>query len=243
MHIKQAFILAAWYGTRLRPLTLDTPKPLIPVGWKPLLEYHLSLLEKHWIEEIFINSFYLSEQIENYIQAQTHKVKIILSREEWEILGTAWGVMKQIDKLDDYFLVVYGDNLTDINYSLFFQSIIDKDRDAAIVLYHEENITQKGMAIVDETWYISWFIEKPKPEQVVSDLANGGIYIIKKDIFKKYVPATGFSDFWFDFFPKLIADGWKALGYITDSTLLDIGSFENLEKANNLFKSKTISLY
>lgn len=234
MHINQAFILAAWYGTRLRPLTLTIPKPLIHIGWKPLLDYHFNHLHKHGFERFFVNSFYLSEQIENYIRQHPLGNQIILSREEGEILGTAGGVMKQINQLDDYFLVVYGDNLTNVDYTAFLDFLEGKDFDVAMVLYHEPNITQKGMAILDDKWYISWFIEKPKPEQVVWDLANAGIYVIKKFVFEQYTPYQGFFDFGFDFFPSLLTDHRKILSYITSDFLLDIGSFENLEKSQRV---------
>lgn len=150
MKINQAFILAAGYGTRLRPLTLTTPKPLIPVGGKPLLGYHLNHLHTHGFNKFFINSFYLSEKIEEYISHHPLAHQIIISHEEGEILGTAGGVMKQIDQLEDLFLVVYGDNLTNIDYSAFIDSLEGKEFDAAIVLYHEDNILHKGMAVVNE---------------------------------------------------------------------------------------------
>lgn len=232
MHIRQAFILAAGYGTRLRPLTLDTPKPLIPVAGKPLLEYHLLNLKKHGITQVFINTFYLSEKIEEYIASLDIDLDIIISREEGEILGTAGGVMKQIDTLDDQFLIVYGDNLTNCDYTKYFSYLEGKEFDASIALYNEPHIEEKGMAVLNEQGYISTFIEKPKPEQVVSHLANAGIYILKKDIFQKYTPTTGFFDFGHDFFPALLADHKKILPYTMADYLLDIGNHTNLAKAN-----------
>lgn len=170
----------------------------------------------------------MSEQIEEY--AANHKFSLVvkISHEEWEILGTAGGVMKQVDNLDDIFLVIYGDNLIELDYAKLMEYASDKEFDALVVLYHEENITQKGMAVLDELWYIQEFIEKPKPEQVVSYWANAGIYIIKKHSFMQHIWHMWFADFGFDFFPKLLARGWKILWYPSRDFMIDIWTFENL---------------
>ncbi len=231
MQIRQAFILAAWYGTRLRPLTLDIPKPLLPIAWKLLLSYHFENLQKNWIKKIFINSFYLSNQIDSFVKSYSG-LDITVSHEEWEILGTAWWIMKQINNLDDVFLIVYGDNLTNFNYSEYFDFLSWKEFDVSVVLYRESNIREKWMAVLDDKWYITKFIEKPKQEEVVSDLANAGIYIIKKDIFEKYCPSSWFFDFWHDFFPLLINDWKKILSHICEDYLLDIWNIEKYNEAN-----------
>lgn len=231
MQIRQAFILAAWYGTRLRPLTLDKPKPLLPIAWKPLLSYHFENLKKNWIKKIFINSFYLSEQIDSFVKNYP-ELDITVSHEEWEMLGTAWWVMKQIDNLDDVFLVAYWDNLTNFNYSKYFEFLLWKEFDVSIMLYHEDNISEKWMAVLDNQGYIQSFIEKPKQEEIIWDLANGGIYVIKKKIFKEFCPKSWFFDFWHDFFPLLLANNKKILPYITDDYILDIWNMEKYNESN-----------
>lgn len=231
MQIKQAFILAAWYWTRLRPLTLDKPKPLLPIAGKTLLSYHFENLKSNWINKIFINSFYLSNQIDDFVKTYP-ELNIEVSHEEWEILGTAWWVMKKFDNLDEIFVVVYWDNLTNFNYSKYFEFLSWKEFDVSIMLYKEDNISEKWMVVTDDKWYITTFIEKPKKEQIVSNLANGGIYVIKKEILKEFCPIKWFFDFWHDFFPLLLKNNRKLLSYITDQYLLDIWDINKYNQAN-----------
>ena len=234
MIVNQAFILAAWYWTRLRPLTLSTPKPLLPIQGKPLLWYHFDALQKHWVSHCFVNTFYLSEQIDTFVAqyTQNHPLRIDVSHEEWEILWTAWGVMKQYDHLDDYFFVVYGDNLTNFNYTAYLHFLEWKDFDVSMVLYHEPHIEEKWMAVVDAQWYIQSFIEKPKKEQIVSNLANAGVYLIKRSVFEEFCPHHWFFDFSHDFFPLLLQNNKKILSYIMDDYLLDIGNIDKYTEAN-----------
>jgi len=234
MLVNQAFILAAWYWTRLRPLTLEKPKPLLPIYNKPLLAYHFDNLQKYWVSDFFVNTFYLSDQIDIFVQkyVENKNIKIHVSHEEWEILWTAWGIMKQFDNLDDYFFVVYWDNLTNFDYSKYLQFLEWKEFDVSIVLYREEHIEEKWMAVVDQNWYIQSFIEKPKKEQIVSNLANAGIYLIKKNIFKEFCPKNWFFDFSHDFFPLLLKNNKKILSYLGDYYLLDIGNIEKYTEAN-----------
>lgn len=235
MQINQAFILAAWYWTRLRPLTLETPKPLLPINGKPLLEYHFANLQKHWISKFFVNTFYLSDQIDAFVQsyAKNKDIEITVSHEEGEILWTAWWVMKQFDHLDDVFFVVYGDNLTNFDYSRYMEFLEWKEFDVSIVAYHEPHIEEKWMIILGADWYIKSFIEKPKKNQIVSDLANAGIYVVKKKVLEKFCPKEWFSDFWHDIFPLILQHEKKILPYVTDMYLLDIGNMEKYVEAND----------
>ncbi|MFA7298207.1 MAG: nucleotidyltransferase family protein [Candidatus Absconditabacterales bacterium] len=237
MQIKDAFILAAGYGTRLRPLTLEIPKPLLPIDGKPLLAYHFDSLQKHGINKIYVNSFYLNEQIDHFVEKYTTTSNIIVSHEEGEILGTVGGVMKKFNELSDVFFVVYGDNLTNFDYSKYMQFLEGKDFDVSIVLYHEPHIEEKGMAVVDVDGYVKSFIEKPKKEQIVSDLANAGIYVIKKSVLKEFCPEKGFFDFGNDLFPLLLQQKKKILSYISDCYLLDIGNMEKYAEANAYVKN------
>lgn len=233
MQVKQAFILAAWYGTRLRPLTLTTPKPLLPIAWKSLLSYHFENLQKHWISDFFINSFYLSEQIDDFVSKLNENIHVKVSHEEWEMLGTAWWVMKQIESLDDVFLVVYWDNLTNFDYWKYLKFLEGKDFDVSMVLYNEPHIEEKWMAVIDDVWYIKYFIEKPKKEAIVSHLANAGIYLIKKEIFREFCPKSWFFDFSHDFFPILLHNNKKILSYMCTEYLLDIWNIDKYNEANS----------
>ncbi len=157
---------------------------------------------------------------------------IKVSHEEWEILGTAWGIMKQIDNLDDTFLIVYWDNLTNFDYWKYLKFLDGKDFDVSMVLYHEKHIEEKWMAVVDTNWYIKYFVEKPKKEEIVSNLANAGIYLIKKDIFKEFCVKHWFFDFSHDFFPILLRNHKKILSYMCNDYLLDIWNIDKYTEAN-----------
>lgn len=241
MLVNQAFILAAWYGTRLRPLTLEKPKPLLPINGKPLLAYHVENIKKHWISRFFINSFYLSRQVDEFIKTFDKNINITVSHEEWEILWTAWGVMKQFQYLDDIFLVVYGDNLTNFDYSTYFNFLKWKEFDVSMVTYQEQDIEEKWMVIINKEWYVQSFIEKPKKEQIISNLANAGIYVIKKSIFKEFCPANWFFDFSRDFFPLLLEHKKNIITYKCNDYLLDIGNIERYNAANQHVKNFPIS--
>jgi len=236
----KAFILAAGLGTRLRPITETIPKPLVSIANKPLLTYHLDHLAEHGITDIRINTHYLSDKIEEFVAEyqRMHPNKLSISTVyEPELLGSAGTIRSNKSWLSDNepFLVIYSDNLTDINYG----KLIDHHRRSkalvTIASYYEARPEQKGIIEYDPTLMISNFIEKPKPHQITSNYANAGIYVIDSNIFEHLNQLNhALLDFGHHVFPFLLQKGHPMQVYKMDEILLDIGNLENYTKAQTL---------
>jgi NDP-sugar pyrophosphorylase family protein len=234
----KALVLAAGEGTRLRPLTLDRPKPMVLINNKPLLEHTIVWLCRHDVKDIAINLHYRPEVILNHFgDGAALGVRIVYSRED-TILGTAGAVRKLNGFLDGGPLVVmYGDVLTnlDLGALLAFHSQAVACYPLARVtmsLYHVPNPTEVGLVGLDENGRVTRFVEKPRPDQVFTDLANAGVLIIEPDIVDRIPPDT-FYDFGQHLFPQLLRSGVSMYGWVIpqDTYLLDIGTPEKYAQA------------
>ncbi len=235
----RALVLAAGEGTRLRPLTLDRPKPMVPIAGKPLLDITLGWLRDQGIHDIAINLHYKPQVITDYFgDGQAYGVNLHYSHEE-TILGTAGAARAIRDWVDASTLVlVYGDVLTDLDLRAmldFHRDAQRRDPSAAITmsLYHVPNPTEVGLVGMDESGKVNRFLEKPKPEEVFTDLANAGVLIMEPDVID-LIPENAFCDFGLHVFPMLLRAGLSIYGWvIPDHTyLLDIGSPEKYAQAN-----------
>jgi mannose-1-phosphate guanylyltransferase len=245
----KAFILAAGLGTRLRPLTETIPKPLVPIAGKPLLGYHLDHLAEHGITEVLINTHYLPEQMEEFVAEYRKKQPngpTISTIYEPELLGSAGTIRANESFLnnDEPFLVIYSDNLTDIDYGKLVDHHKQSEAKVTIASYYEAHPEQKGIIEHDDALVISNFIEKPQPHQVTSNYANAGIYVIDSSILNTLSEMDHeVLDFGHHVFPFLLKNGHLMQVYQMDETLLDIGNLENYTKAQSLpetmnFKNK-----
>jgi len=234
----RALILAAGEGTRLRPLTLDRPKPMLPIAGRPLLEHTVRWLHSFGVREIAINLHYRRQAIVDYFgDGAAWDVRITYSEED-SILGTAGAVRKLAPFLAvGPFLVVYGDVLTDLD----LQALLDHHRAAAardpatlitMSLYHVPNPTEVGLVELDADGRITRFVEKPRPEEVFTDLASAGVLVAEPAVVDAIPPAT-FYDFGRDLFPRLLAQGASLYGWVIppDAYLLDIGTPEKFAQA------------
>lgn len=235
----KALILCAGLGTRLRPLTETTPKPLLPIKGKPLLHYHLESLYTYGVRDILINTHYLHEQIEEFIKSNKGIFEGLTIKTIFEetLLGSA-GTLKENSSFfqgEEDFLIVYGDNLTNINYEKLLSVHKNKEGIATIASYLEEHPESKGIISFDENDQIIKFIEKPKPEQVISKYANAGIYVLNRKVFEylNYFDKTPL-DFGYDIFPLLLEKKEKMYVYMMDEVLLDIGTLESYTEAQDL---------
>ena len=231
----KAFLLAAGFGTRLRPLTDNTPKCLVPIQGKPLLEWWLLLLKKHGINEVLINTHYLAEQVQDFVTRYNEKhndMKITVFYEP-VLLGSGGTVRANKDFIgnNSNFLICYADNLTNINLSNLISSHKKNKSILTMALFRSENPEQCGIAVLDDNNKIVDFVEKPS--NPVSDLANAGVYVANNEIFK-FFPDNSFCDFGNDILPKLIG---QMSGYETNDFLLDIGTPKNYEKAQKEWKN------
>lgn len=230
----KAFLLSAGYGTRLKPLTNNIPKCLVPICGKPLLAWWMDLFEKHGINEVLINTHYLADEVREFIEyynAQKTGVTLIESYEK-DLLGSGGTVAinKSFIKNEEKFLICYADNLTNIDLSELIKFHTKKQGILTMGLFYTNNPKECGIAAIDSHDLIYEFIEKT--ERPKSHLANAGIYVTNLDIFK-YLPQKKFIDFGKDVLPSLVN---KMYGYQMKDYLLDIGNLENYNKAQKEWK-------
>jgi NDP-sugar pyrophosphorylase family protein len=232
----KAMILAAGEGTRLRPLTLETPKVLLPVGGIPLIEHTLTWLKSHGILGVAINLYYQDEKIRDLLgDGSRFGMKIHYSSEE-TLLGTAGGAKKMESFFDNTFAIVYGDNLADFDLSDMIKFHRKRKAIATLVIFEAPNPREVGVVKMNHEGRILSFIEKPKsltPSPQSPVLGSGGIYVLEKEVLC-YIPDQGFSDFAYDVFPKLIKLGLPVYGFKLkpEYHLIDIGTLEKYQKAN-----------
>lgn len=229
----KALILAAGEGTRLRPLTGDRPKPMLPVGDVPLLERIVSLLRHHGIVDIAINLHYKPWSIVHHLGHGTRwGVRIHYSFEE-ELLGSA-GAAKRLEwYLDESFIVFYGDVYTEMNLSGLMEAHSRSSAQVTMSLYAVDNPTECGIVELDEQSRVRRFVEKPAPDQVFSRLANAGIFVVEPNVLS-WVPTGCPIDFGHDVFPQMLTTGQAIVGYPIEDALIDIGTPENYRKAQDL---------
>ena len=229
----KAMILAAGEGTRLRPLTLKTPKALLPVAGVPLIEHILLWLKRHSISEVALNLHHLGDKISDFLgDGSRLGMKVVYSKEE-NILGTAGGVKRMEHFFDGTFAVVYGDTLTDFDLGAMLRFHRIKNSMATIALLELNNPWEVGVVEINKEGQILNFVEKPPRGSEPSNLSSGGIYILEKSIFD-YIPVDGAPDFGYDVFPKLTELKLPVYGYIMkpEDYWIDIGSIGKYEKAN-----------
>jgi mannose-1-phosphate guanylyltransferase/phosphomannomutase len=245
--IKQAMILAAGEGTRLRPLTQDCPKPLLPINGVPLIDYTLSWLKGYGINEIVINLHHLGDRIKDYLRDGHQYGLQIHYSEESTLLGTAGGVKKAEKFFDGPFVVVYGDNLVDFDLSAMMRFHREKGALATVALMPVAKPWEVGIVAVDKNMKITAFVEKPQKGTEPGNLANAGIYVLEKEVLA-HIPAGLASDFGYDVLPKLIQLGLPVYGYALKATdyMLDTGTLEKYQQAEQdarMGKIKLSNLY
>jgi mannose-1-phosphate guanylyltransferase len=194
----KAMVLAAGLGTRLRPLTYEITKPMVPVLDRPVMEHILDLIERHSFDGVIANLHYFPETI------REHFGKRISYRFEEELLGTAGGVRACADFFgDEPFLVISGDALTDIDLTAFAARHREAGGIATLAVKQVPDTREYGVVLHDREGRITGFQEKPKPDEALSDLGNCGIYMFEPAIFD-YFPDRPFVDWAKDVFPALL---------------------------------------
>lgn len=220
----KAMILAAGEGRRMRPLTDMVPKPMLPVGGRPLVERLISLLRDHGVHEIAINLHHQPQVLATHIgDGRRLGVRVVYSREEL-VLGTAGGVKRMEAFFDDEpFYVLYGDVFTDLHLSALRSFHVERKAALTMALYQPETLRECGVAKLGQDDRILHFVEKPEPGSEPSRWANAGVYIIEPSVLRHIPPNRPF-DFGADLFPRLLARGVPLFGYASDALVLDIGT-------------------
>lgn len=227
----KAMIMAAGVGSRLMPLTMDVPKPMIPMANQPLMENTVILLRENGFDEIICNLHYHADQISEYFgDGSKFGVSMHYSREE-ELMGTAGGVKRCEGFLDETFVIVSGDALTDVNLRNLYQQHKSKGALATIALKEVEEVQHFGVVITDTDGRIERFQEKPRPEEALSNNANTGIYIFEPEIFK-YIPSRQFYDFGKQVFLSLVKMKAPFYGVEIDQYWCDVGNLNTYRQAH-----------
>src|SRR4029077_18125462 len=194
----KAMVLAAGLGTRLRPLTYEITKPMVPVLDRPVVEDILDLLQRHGFSEVIANLHYFPESIRAYFGER------LAYRYEPELLGTAGGVRACAEFFGDQpFLVISGDALTDIDLTALVARHRDSEGIATLAVKQVADTREYGVVLHDREGRVTGFQEKPDPEEALSDLGNCGVYIFDPAIFD-YFPERPFVDWAQDVFPALL---------------------------------------
>ncbi len=222
----RAVLMAGGSGTRLRPLTCDLPKPMVPVLNRPMAEHIVNLLKRHNIREIIATLHYLPDVMRDYFgDGSEFGVQMEYAVEEDQPLGTA-GCVKNVEELlDDTFVVISGDSMTDFDLSEAIQFHKENQSKATLVLSRVPNPVEFGVVITDEENRIQRFLEKPSSSEIFSDTVNTGTYILEPEVLQ-YLPKNEECDFSKDLFPLLLEKGEPMYGYIADDYWCDVGHLE-----------------
>jgi mannose-1-phosphate guanylyltransferase/phosphomannomutase len=227
----KAVILAGGEGTRLRPLTSNTPKPMMPLANKPMMEHIVNLLAQHGFDEIVVTVAFLANQIRDYFGDGSDFDVTMRYATEDSPLGTAGSVRNAADELDSTFLVISGDVLTDIDLTTFVKAHRDAGASASIALKHVENPLEFGIVITQADGTIERFLEKPTWGEVFSDTINTGIYVLEPEVFD-FIPEGEVVDFSGDVFPALLAARHTLHGHVTEGYWEDVGTLEAYSRAH-----------
>jgi len=243
----KAMVLAAGVGTRLDPLTTQIPKPLVPVANRPVMEYIVNLLVQHGFTQISVNLHHLPDSIENYFGDGSRLGVKINYLFEKNLSGDAGGVRGCMEHLSDStFVVIMGDLLTDANISYLVEQHRKMKALATIALKPVKDVSQFGVAVLDDQGWIKEFQEKPHPNEARSNLASTGIYIFEPAIFD-FIPRTGVYGFGKQLFPQLIKEKQPVLGLSIESYWSDVGTFtqyrqSNFDVLNGKFATKLLGI-
>ncbi|MBD3182916.1 NTP transferase domain-containing protein [Candidatus Poribacteria bacterium] len=209
----KAMILAAGKGTRLRPLTENIPKPMVPLHGKPLLEYTIEWLKDYGFKQIAINLHHQPHVIINHFKNGERWGVDITYSEEKELLGTAGAVKRLSWFFNEPFLVVYGDNLSNCKLNRLIREHKENSASATIALFKREDTSSSGVAEMDTHNRIKRFIEKPKEGQTQSNLVNAGIYFLEPEVIA-HIPKDQPYDFGRQLLPDLLMKEQELYGYI-----------------------------
>ena len=227
----KAVIMAGGEGTRLRPLTSNAPKPMLPLVNRPMMEHVIDLLVRHGIDEIVVTVAFMANSIRTYFgDGSEFGVKMVYATEETP-LGTAGSVRNAMEHLDERFLVISGDVLTDIDLGALIDFHDDHQAMATIGLVHVENPLEFGIVITRDDGGIDRFLEKPTWGQVFSDTINTGIFVLEPEVFD-YIESDRPVDFSSEVFPALLADGKPLFGAIATGYWEDVGTLEAYVRAH-----------
>ena len=227
----QALILAGGEGTRLRPLTIHTPKPIVPLANRPFLFYQIALLKRAGITDITLSLSYQPNKIEGVFGDGEELGLRIRYVVEATPMGTAGAYKYSQERLNQTTIVFNGDILTDINIAELVARHREKKAAATIALAPVENPSAYGLVETDSDGRVRRFVEKPKSEEITCNTINAGIYVLEPGVFK-YIPAGEKFSFEYQLFPALLAANEQFYAYTWPGYWIDIGAPHRYLQAN-----------
>ena len=223
--------MAGGEGTRLRPLTSNQPKPMLPMANRPMMEHVVSLLRQHGFEDIVVTVAFMANAIRSYFgNGSEFGVRMVYATEETP-LGTAGSVRNARQELDERFVVISGDVLTDIDLTALVDHHQSKGAFATIALKAVDNPLEFGIVITREDGSIERFLEKPTWGQVFSDTINTGIYVLEPEIFD-FIADNRPVDFSEEVFPAVLESGKPIFGYVAGGYWEDVGTIDAYHRAH-----------
>ncbi|MFN2470085.1 MAG: sugar phosphate nucleotidyltransferase [Gaiellaceae bacterium] len=227
----KAVVMAGGEGTRLRPLTSNQPKPMVPIVGKPCMEHILELLHEHGLDDVIVTVAFLPQAIRGHFgDGESLGMTIEYSVEEAP-LGTAGSVRLASGKLDETFLVISGDALCDFDLTKLVEFHRERDAAVTIGLKSVPNPLEFGIVVADAEGRVERFLEKPSWSQVFSDTINTGVYVVEPEVLR-HVPAGRPHDFSKELFPLLLEMGRPLYGYSMEGYWQDIGNLDQYRQAN-----------
>ncbi|MFN2544530.1 MAG: sugar phosphate nucleotidyltransferase [Actinomycetota bacterium] len=221
----KAVVMAGGQGTRLRPLTSNQPKPMLPIMGEPMLQHILRLLRRHGFTDVVITVQFLASIIRNFFGDGSDLDLSLTYATEDEPLGTAGSVKNAERFLDDTFLVISGDAVTDIDLESVVRFHRERNAAVTVTMQRVEDPLEFGIVITDEDGRVERFLEKPGWGEVFSDQINTGIYVIEPEVLE-FIPGEEEFDFAQDLFPLLLEKGLPVYGAVAEGAWTDVGNVE-----------------
>lgn len=229
--MKQLVILAGGMGTRLKARLGDLPKPMIPIGGRPLLEHHVELARRHGFEDIIIFACYRSDLIDRHFGDGSRWGVRLRTVVEKEPLGTAGAVLAGYDLLAEELAVTYGDTMVNVDLERIRQARAAIDADAALLLHPNDHPSDSDLVETGQAGWITAFHNRPHPSgHWFRNLVNAGLYIVKKTALQPWINSRQPLDFGRDLFPAMLAQKKRLLAYVSPEYIKDIGTPERYDR-------------
>lgn len=228
----KALLLAGGFGTRLRPLTLTRPKPMLPVLNRPHIAHVFDLLQRHGVDEAVLLTSYLAATFDYLVDEAGARGMKLRAIQEREPLGTA-GALKHAEELagDETFLVFNGDVLTDADIGAVLDFHRDREAEATILLTPVEDPSRYGVVPTDAEGRVTAFVEKPEADTAPTNLINAGVYVLEPSVLGR-IPAGEQWSIERATFPELVEEGARLFAVASDSYWIDIGTPEKYLQVN-----------
>ncbi len=226
----KAVVMAGGEGSRLRPLTVGRPKPMVPIVNKSVIGHIFDLLKRHGITEVIVTLRYMASAIQDfYDDGSSIGMQLTYSVEEAP-LGTAGSVKNAASYLDDTFIVISGDALTDFDLHAILEAHAARGAEASITLTRVPDPLEYGVIVADDDGRVIQFQEKPSWGEVISDTVNTGLYVLEPGVLD-LIPEGVPYDFASELFPRMLADKRDLYGYVADGYWCDVGNIAEYMRA------------